>query len=185
MIFYQAPVRSNFSVVKLLPRYPFPQYYFSGLVILHRGVADSDNSGFNGPGGWGPGRNQLNNNYYTELLDNGRVNVDFALELQDNSNNPPFPNQFMWKLNGRRGGTFMFHADMALAIDMQGHLVDTTSGAINCTLVSGTATTCPPSPLLSIAVEYANNNNVWVNDFHDAFVKMVHSGCGNGVCQAV
>lgn len=155
--------------------------------MLHqkrRGRASSENSGFDGPGGWGPGRDQLNNNYYTQLLRNGRVSDDFALELQNNANNPPFPNQFLWREVGRRGGTFMFNADMALAVDMQGY-ANPVNGAVTCSLTAGSPTACPDSRLLPTAVQYASNNGLWVRDFRDALVKMVETGCGNGICDTI
>lgn len=154
-------------------------------LFLVRGVANSENSGFDGPGGWGPGQDQLNNNYYTELLDNGQVSANFELEFQDNTEFPPFPNQFFWQENDR-GNTFMFNADMALAVDMAGFL-DPVTGNVNCTLrpVTTGKPTCPASSLLGIAQEYAQGNAVWVRDYRDAFVKMINTGCGNGICITV
>jgi len=47
------------------------------------------------------------------------------------------------------------------------------------------STTCPDSRLLGLAVEFANSNSTWLNAFHDAFVRMTNTGCGDGVCRGV
>jgi hypothetical protein len=82
-------------------------------------------------------------------------------------------------------GVFMLQADMALAFDMEGYL-NPSNGDVNCTLVQReNQTMCPASPLLARAELYRDNNLLWVQSFEAAFVKMINTGCGNGVCKAV
>jgi Peroxidase len=150
------------------------------------GRAVPQNSGFNGNAGWGPDLITLNNNFYTELIRNGRA-ADFVLELQTNV--APFTNKFLWRENGRPG--FMLNADMALAVDTAGFL-NATSGAVSCSLPvppntpAGPLPVCPNSPLLATANRYANNNAAWVTEFRDAFTKMVNTGCNApAICAVV
>jgi hypothetical protein len=82
-------------------------------------------------------------------------------------------------------GVFMLQADMALAFDMEGYL-NPSNGDVNCTLVQReNQTICPASPLRARAEMYRDNNLLWVQSFEAAFVKMINTGCGNGVCSAV
>jgi hypothetical protein len=156
------------------------------LFYIISGVAVPRNSGFDGLNGWVTTRNRLDNTFYSTLLGNdGMVNSIFTQENQDNSAIPRFADQVLWR-GGNNDGTIMLNADMALAVDFDGFL-DGTTGSVTCSLTGeGTATVCPVSSLLSVAVEYANNNTLWVNDFHDAFIKMTNTGCGVGsTCNAV
>ena len=70
----------------------------------------------------------------------------------------------------------MLNVDMSLAFDLGNGLVDPVTGQVGCTL-----STCPESALLGLAVEYAQNNSKWVEDFRGAFTKMTNVGCA-GVC---
>lgn len=121
-------------------------------------------------------QNRLDNQFYNVLLDGDDVDPRFELELQENDGNP-FPDQFLW----RRGNSndFMLNVDMALAKDLDG-FVDPTSGGVSCTLNES----CPDSPLLTIAAEYADSNELWLSDFLAAFQKMTTVGCP-GVCTPV
>jgi hypothetical protein len=148
------------------------------------GKAASKNSGFGGDGGWDANPDVLNNGYYNELIDISQ----FGLDFEENTAFPPFPNQFYWEEEvpeGAPDGTFMLHADMALAFDMEGFL-DSETGNVACTLVQTEGRpVCPVSPLLPQAVEYANDNDQWVADFKAAYLKMVSTGCGDGACDPV
>lgn len=116
---------------------------------------------------------RLDNQFYRVLLDGNEVDEDFALEFQQNRGTA-FPDQFLWRRGNRND--FMLNVDIALARDLEG-FIDPTTGFVTCSLNGS----CPDSPLLSIAMEYASNNRVWVQDFRDAFIKMTSSGC-EGVC---
>jgi len=157
---------------------------FSSNIIS--GIAVHENSGFEGGNGWVTSKNVLDNTFYSTLLDNdGLVNSIFTQEEQENTDIPRLDKQVLWR-RGNETGTIMLNADMALAVDFDGFL-DGTTGSVTCSLTGGGAlTVCPVSSLLSVAVEYANDNTLWVNDFHDAFIKMTNTGCGVGsTCTAV
>jgi hypothetical protein len=124
----------------------------------------------------------LDNNYYQQLL-----NFDqWTLIFEENPAPSPFPNQFYWEEEiAEDSGIFMLHADMALAFDMVNHL-EPSNGAVNCTLVpTAGQDVCPASPLRAQAELYRIDNDLWLQAFKAAFLKMVNTGCGNGVCKAV
>jgi hypothetical protein len=131
--------------------------------------------------GWDNDQNVLDNNYYHQLLNFPQ----WTLILEDNPAPSPFPNQFYWEVEvdgNLDSGVFMLHADMALAFDMVHHL-EPSNGAVNCTLVPTTGQdVCPTSPLRAQAELYRNDNDLWVQAFESAFLKMINIGCGNGVC---
>jgi hypothetical protein len=144
-----------------------------------------ENSGFAGGGGWDDHVNAFDNEYYTTLLNNqGTVDTVFVQERQMNvAAGRPFPDQFLW----REGNVdpFMFNVDMALVVDF-GTLLDSTSGRVTCTLGGVGPNVCAASRLLSHTREFANNDLVWRQAFHDAFVKMTDQGCmSSGACTVV
>lgn len=151
--------------------------------LICRGKATPENSGFDGEGGWDGSAHVLDNHYYSKLLDYSQ----FVLEYEDNTNFAPFPNQYYWEqevAEGGPAGTFMLHADMAIAFDMEGY-VDPDNGQVNCTMVSSSKNgqdPCPVSPLLSYAQAYAEDNDQWMLDFRNAYLKMVGIGCRDGAC---
>ena len=51
-----------------------------------------------------PNRNRLDNQFYNILLNGNQVDSDFQLELQDNTGNGNFPNQFLWRRGPDRDG---------------------------------------------------------------------------------
>jgi hypothetical protein len=117
----------------------------------------------------------------------------FVLEYEDNTNFAPFPNQYYWEQEVAEdgpAGTFMLHADMAIAFDMEGY-VDPDNGQVNCTMVPNSSSgsdngtgldPCPVSPLLAYAQAYADDNDQWMLDFRQAYLKMVGTGCRDGAC---
>jgi catalase (peroxidase I) len=149
-----------------------------------RGKSASKHSGFGGDGGWDKDPTKLNNNYYKELLDFAQ----FELEFENNAEFFPFPNQFYWEEEideGAADGTFMLHADMALAFDMKGFL-DSKNGNVTCAIVPRRGKiTCPTSVLRPQSQEYANDNKKWITDFRSAYLKLVTAGCGAGKCAKV
>jgi hypothetical protein len=153
--------------------------------LIISGRAKQVNSGFEGEDGWVDHPDTLDNEFFAVLLKNGVVNTEFEQEFQDNTQiTQQFPSQFMWRRSAISSDNFMLNTDMCLVVDFAGYL-DPVTGSVTCTLDSSGPAPCPASPTLSIAVEYANSNSVWVNDFHDAFIKMTNAGCGGGKCTAV
>jgi hypothetical protein len=145
------------------------------------GGATSANSGFTGEQGWDNDPDLLTNSYYKELLKFDQ----FSLTLEENAQFPPFPDQWYWEEEETPGvsGVFMLQADMALAFDMEGYL-NPANGNVNCTIVPLEGQTlCPMSPLRARAEFYRDNNLLWVQAFEAAFIKMINTGCGNGVCK--
>ena len=65
----------------------------------------------------------------------------------------------------------MLNADMALVIDLDG-AIDSTSGQVSCNL-EGAGVVWAQSSLLSQTVAYANNNQLWLQDYSNAFIKMM------------
>jgi len=66
---------------------------------------------------------------------------------------------------------FMLNVDMSLAFNLAGNITPG-SGEVSCSV-----NTCPQSRLMDITREYAQSNNVWLNDFRAAFTKMTSVGC--------
>jgi len=125
----------------------------------------------------------LTNDYYTVLLGNGNgIDIsDFRQELQDSSE---FGIQFLWR--PRPLTLFMLNADMALTVDLEG-FVDPDDGFVTCVLSDDgnddDRDVCPPATsTLEIALEYADDGDLWISDFHDAFMKMTSVGCDNDNC---
>jgi hypothetical protein len=127
----------------------------------------------------------LDNNYYKQLLNFNQ----WTLILEDNPAPSPFPDQFYWEeeiAGVPDSGIFMLHADMSLAFDMVNHL-EPSNGAVNCTLVpTAGQDVCPESSMRAQTQLYADDNDVFMQDFEAAFLKMVNIGCdGVNVCTAV
>lgn len=144
-----------------------------------RGDLVDRNSGFD-CNGWVRNENRLNNDYYQQLLSGGTVDPNWMQDLQDNTEFPEFPNQFLWE----RDRICMLNADMALVVNLDG-VIDSTTGAVTCDLGGGGAMVCPPSSLLSQTAQYADNNGLWLQDYRNAFIKMTNKGCESGACTAL
>jgi len=139
------------------------------------GVAVQENSGFTGEDGWVTRPERLDNQFYRALIQFGEVSPYFISLEVDNSAIDYYPNQYLWRQGSAQ--QFMLNADMAIVSDFEGS-IDPVSGAVSC----GRPSNCPKSPTFSIAEEYANNNSLWVNEFHDAFLKMTRTGCDSTKC---
>lgn len=74
----------------------------------------------------------------------------------------------------------MFNADMALAFDFDGVMNPQTEDVF-CDL----RFSCPISPLRNQALAYRDDQNLWLRDFRDAFVRMTSAGCSSTVCTVV
>jgi len=147
------------------------------------GRAVSENSGFDGRAGWDADLRGLDNGYYDILLtQNGSIRTEFRQSLQDNRNNPTFPDQFLW--NFGETDLFMLNADLALVVNLE-DFIDPDDGFVTCALSEGSISDrdiCPAASTVDIALEFASSNSLWINDFHTAFLKMTSVGCNNAVC---
>ena len=145
------------------------------------GVAKRENSGFEGDAGWVPQEGLLTNNYYTQVL--GANWIQFFV---DNSDLPGIPDRFQWK-KGTGGGSgggggfggmgsdvFMLDSDLAIARDF-GESLDAETGEVTCT-IKPSKSGCPFANTIDIAELYRNDNQQWVEDFRDAFTKMLVTG---------
>jgi len=70
----------------------------------------------------------------------------------------------------------MLNSDMALKLNLEGEL-NSQTGAVSC----GNA--CPVASTLTQVEAYANNNGAFLNDFRDAFMKMLSVGL-NTTCSS-
>jgi hypothetical protein len=149
---------------------------------IRSGRSFVSNSGFDGVVGWDDHPQLLENGYYNSMLSFER----FVPTL--NPAVPPnFPDQFFWEAPPDNGGHFMFNADLALAFDMANFTSNAVLGQVSCKLVvvNPGDVPCPTSSMLPHAQFYAANNARFVRDFRAVFLKMISSGCGNGVCTAI
>jgi len=132
------------------------------------GEARPENSGFEGIGGWVPNMNKLDNQYYQQVLLSGwkQIFID---------NEDPIPDRYQW-IKGGNGPTdkktFMLDSDLAIAVDFSGNLKPT--GEVTCPLQGRRS--CPFAGLRDLAVEYAQDNELWVRDFQKAYAKMLVTG---------
>jgi hypothetical protein len=136
------------------------------------------NSGFDTAVGWDDHPHLLENGYYNSMLSSDRF-----VQVLNPAVPPNFPNQFFWKAVNS-GDHFMFNADFALAFDMTNFTSSTVPGGVSCEL-NNPSNMCPSSSLLPQAQLYAGNNGRFVRDFRAVFLKMISTGCGNGVCTAI
>jgi len=70
----------------------------------------------------------------------------------------------------------MLNADMSLITDFSGN-INSDTGAVTCT-----PQTCPAASTFSQAAAYSQNNAQWLQDFHNAFVKMMLNGYSPPSC---
>jgi hypothetical protein len=138
------------------------------------------NSGFDNAVGWDNHPQFLENGYYNSMLSSDRF-----VQVLKPAVPPDFPAQVFWEARPEDGGHFMFNADMALAFDMTDFTSSTVPGGVSCDLKADSSNVCPSSSLLPQAQLYADNNGRFVRDFRAVFLKMISTGCGNGVCTAI
>jgi len=72
----------------------------------------------------------------------------------------------------------MLNADMGLISDFSGN-INSDTGAVTCT-----PQTCPAATTFSQVVAYSQNNDLWLQDFHNAFVKMLLNGYSPNSCES-
>jgi hypothetical protein len=77
----------------------------------------------------------------------------------------------------------MLNADMALVMNFAGS-IDSITGEVDCVPgeLEGDSNddVCPEASTIDQVAQYADNNNFWLRDFRDAFVKMTLNG--NSIC---
>lgn len=139
-------------------------------------------SGFNGQ--WVTRVRTLDNQFYRFLTDgNGGSTTEYDHTNEGNTNG-----LFLWK---RRANVFqgrkplvMLDVDMALAHDVSGHIVDQRTGEVSCVLeTDGDAPICDDAAAtLDQVVAYANDNQLWLEDFRDALNKMLANGYDTSNC---
>lgn len=147
------------------------------------GTANRQNSGFETDGGaWAVFPNRLDHEFYKTFHSDGSVNTKLAQNLQENTDLPEFPPRTLWREPGDE--EFLLNSDMALAVNFAG-FIDAETGTVSCSLGSSDSggVQCPTaSETLSIANEYLADNQLWLDEFHDALLKMFSTGCDETVC---
>lgn len=107
------------------------------------------------------------------MEDDGTVD-DFELEFTNRNG------EYLWERENR-GNLKMLNVDMALVSDMAGNM-DSVTGLASCVPNPGNGDTLPACPAASTLAQvqlYANSNQLWLEDFRDAFVKMCNTSSGN------
>eukprot|EP01084_Bolivina_argentea_P213961 363286_1 len=101
------------------------------------------------------GPDVLNNQFYINLL----------IENWSQSQSPTG----LWEFKDDTDEILMFNADICLAIDIDPYLNET--GKVTCPTDG-----CPESDVVDIVIEYANDNQIWLDDFADVWEKLILSG---------
>lgn len=152
------------------------------------GTLARENSGYDGINGWLGNTNQLGNGYYDDLVggQNASSPIDelvdagnWAQVFVDNSGLST-PDRWEWERGTNPNHFVMVNSDMALVRNLAGEIG--TDGQVagcqfkcnrrNCPLPA-----CPHAPeTLGIAAEYKFDNGLWLEDFEDAFKRMLNTG---------
>ena len=158
------------------------------------GVASRQNSGFPGQGGWDNTELRLDNNFYVGIVGPPNATgqaLTWNLVKVDNSDLTNIPDRYVWFrtgagdvagdevpviVNGVTQGNpdFMLSADIALVRDFSASIA--ADGQVSCRFGISAPNACPFAKTISQASEYRVNNNLWLNDFRDAFTKMTLTG---------
>lgn len=159
------------------------------------GEMSQESSGFEGQ--WVNGNRRLQNDYYRGLVgDNGNSPEEqfndapnWNVVEVDNSANSTIPNRFQWRRGGGGGGggpppggnrllqqnrrQVMTNADIALVRNFEG-FIDTDTGEVTCRFRRRNA--CPHATQFQDAmIEFRNSSNgVFLEAFHDAFMRVLH-----------
>lgn len=76
----------------------------------------------------------------------------------------------------------MLNADMALVSDFANYIDLAEGGFVSCIPNVGPGDTldqCPTAPTIGFVQNYANNENLWLNDFRDVLTIMVNKSPTN------
>lgn len=155
------------------------------------GTLARENSGYNGPNGWLGNTRQFGNGYYNDLI--GGQNASSPVEelvaasnwqqvLVNNSDLDGIPNRFEWE-RGSDPHFVMVNADIALVRDLSGHISadEATAGQVDCQFRCNrrncNPVACPQAALtFNIAAEYKFDNAAFLEDFENAFKRMLSKG---------
>lgn len=129
------------------------------------GNAETANSGYNGP--WISGEIIFfNNEYYKKLADSS-----ISWTHRDNDGN----NHWQWR--SAAAGAFMLNVDMALSKDIT---VDSDTGKSSCGFLNrgpqGDGGSCNDASTADIVKEFAESNDLWIENFTAVFTKMLAHG---------
>ena len=116
--------------------------------------------------------NRLNNEYYVSLLDEEEA---IGWTHWENTQT----GKFQWvdedeMENG--GGVIMLNADMCFVLDIDDH-IDADTGEVSCPARSGCGDN---GDTIDTVREYAEDNQLWLEDFAGAFDKMIQTGYDEG-----
>lgn len=143
-------------------------------------------TGFSGQ--WVTRPRVLDNEFFQLLTDgSGGATTDY-----DQSNDGNDNGLFTWirraaeNVTRRSKRLIMLNVDMALVRDVSSHVVDQRTGEVSCALSDQTTSA---SPVCDIADQtfaqvaaYANDNQLWLEDFRDALTKMLVNGYDTSSC---
>ena len=139
----------------------------------------------------------LDNRYYDMLVgeesDPVSTAPNWALELVDNDTLEGIPSRYQWfhEEDGEEERPIMTNADMALVRDLRDHMsidVHGTGGFVDCTFKDEQSTrrrlrrenvamACPKaSQTIGKVVDYAMDNDLFLEDFESVLEKMVNNG---------
>jgi hypothetical protein len=160
-----------------------------------------ENSGIEAPNGWVRDNNLLDNEYYFELVGGNETSpLEDLIELappwlrvlEDNSDNPPFPDMALWEAfppnttdPTQTERIVMLNIDIALVRELSDDNMDE-FGRVSCsftnTIGGGTVPRCPHAERsIGIAAEYLFDNELWLNDFMHVYHKMLNHGCTDAI----
>jgi hypothetical protein len=165
------------------------------------GAAGFNNSGYAGP--WGPvaDKNVVNNHFYVNLLNYGFPGNTFnqvlastapagpASPLDGSFASPPPPTtNIQWVHQGNAPGKMMLPVDMQVYLSFTPNATGgetsgnycpqgTNNTLFNCTgLNSPTQSYLPLAKAAALALQYAKNNTLYIEDLIPAFLRMVNYG---------
>lgn len=152
------------------------------------GTLSQENSGYDGANGWLGNTILLRNGYYDNIV-GGSDASSTEDELIDSANweqvfvdneNFTAPDRWEWE-RGNPGSHFvMVNSDIALVRDLAGEIGDggEVSGCqFKCNRRNCALPACPHAPeTLGIVAEYKFDNALWIEEFEDAFKRMLKHG---------
>ncbi|CAH1783712.1 unnamed protein product [Owenia fusiformis] len=137
------------------------------------GRARSGDSGFNGP--WVGNADLLDNAYFRDLLNRNWIQINIAPANEEARwqwipGNPRPPPQGRRRRQAAGNGPMMLNSDMCLVK----HIIVTPTGQSECNYFS-----CADSFTIDLVRQYANNNEMWIQDFSTAYTTMIETTVAN------
>jgi len=145
-----------------------------------------ENSGYNGINGWLGNTRSFGNGYYTNLIGGQNASSpeedlmrgsDWQQVFVDNTGLNT-PNRNEWERGVNPDHFVMINADMAIVRDFNGFMDHSgpASGQVTCEF-RARRNRCPKAlETFDIAVEYKFDNDLFVEDFEDAYKRMMKTG---------